>query len=75
MENKLVSTFDYKLIYIFRINDGKHNNLLKIGDATIHNVRNIDDLHPNCHDLNVAAKERIDSYTSTAGIVYELLYT
>ena len=69
------STFEYKLIYIFRINDNKHNGLLKIGDATIHTNKNYDELFNNCHDLNQAAKERIDSYTTTAGIVYELLHT
>lgn len=32
--SKFNSTFEYKLIYIFRINDKKHNGCLKIGDAT-----------------------------------------
>jgi superfamily II DNA or RNA helicase len=75
MENKFCSTFDYKLIYIFRINDEEHKNLLKIGDATIHTTAKYDSLPINCHELNVAAKNRIDSYTSTAGVVYELLHT
>ena len=30
------STFEYKLIYIFRVNDEKHSGCLKIGDATVH---------------------------------------
>lgn len=30
------NTFEYKLIYIFRINDETHKGYLKIGDATIH---------------------------------------
>lgn len=68
-------SFEYKLIYVFRINDGNHNGYLKIGDATIHTSKSFDQLPPNSHDLNYAAKKRIDEYTATAGIVYELLYT
>ncbi len=69
------NTFEYKLIYIFRINDELHNDCLKIGDATIHTNKKYFELLPNCHELNYAARKRIDEYTSTAGIVYELLYT
>ncbi len=69
------STFEYKLVYVFRIDDKTHEGLLKIGDATIHTTRPIEQLVPNCHDLNQAAKARINSYTATAGIEYELLYT
>ncbi len=72
---KFNSTFEYKLIYVFRINDGKHSDCLKIGDATIHTSKPYTALIPNCHDLNYAARERIDSYTSTAGINYDLLHT
>ena len=35
------STFEYKLIYVFRINDIVHDGLLKIGDATIHTTTHI----------------------------------
>lgn len=69
------STFEYKLIYVFRINDGNHTGCLKIGEATIHTNKLCSELNPNSHDLNYAARKRIDSYTSTAGIVYDLLYT
>lgn len=72
---KFNSTFEYKLIYVFRINDGRHSGCLKIGDATIHTSKPYTALTPNCHDLNYAARERIDSYTSTAGIKYDLLHT
>lgn len=72
---KFNSTFEYKLIYVFRINDGRHSGCLKIGDATIHTSKSYTALMPNCHDLNYAARERIDAYTSTAGIIYELLHT
>jgi hypothetical protein len=69
------STFYYKLIYIFRINDKLHSGALKIGDATIYSKKKFNELTPNCNDLNYAARKRIDSYTSTAGVVYELLHT
>lgn len=69
------STFEYKLIYIFRINDNAHKGLLKIGDATIHTNKKYSEIVPNSHDLNYAARERINSYTVTANIQYELLYT
>ena len=68
-------SFEYKLIYVFRINDENHKGYLKIGDATIHTDKLYTDLLPNSHDLNVAAKKRIDEYTSTAGIIYDLIYT
>lgn len=72
---KFNSTFEYKLIYVFGINDGKHEGCVKIGDATIHTSKPYTDFSPNCHDLNYAARQRIDAYTSTAGISYELLHT
>jgi len=75
MANKFESSFSYKLIYIFRINDDIHKGILKIGEATIKTEDTIDKLSPNCRQLNQAAKKRIDSYTNTAGIQYELLHT
>lgn len=75
IDSKFNSTFSYKLIYVFRINDGRHNGCLKIGDATIHTSKRYDQIDPNSHDLNYAARKRIDTYTTTAGIGYELLYT
>ena len=73
--NKFSSTFEYKLIYIFRINDKKHEGKLKIGDATIHTSKDKSELFNNCDDLIAAAKNRINEYTRTAGIEYELLHT
>ncbi len=67
------STFSYKLIYIFRINDKAHQDLLKIGDTSIDTET--DALAPNSKPLNEAAKQRIKSYTHTAGIQFELLHT
>lgn len=68
-------SFSYKLIYIFRINEESHQGKLKIGEATLHTAKDKSELNPNCDDLNTAAKDRINSYTSTAGIKYELLHT
>ena len=73
--NAFQSTFEYKLIYVFRINDEAHKGLLKIGEATCNTNKAPTDLIPNCHELNVAAKFRINQYTTTAGIAYDLLYT
>ncbi|MBP5687314.1 MAG: Eco57I restriction-modification methylase domain-containing protein [Muribaculaceae bacterium] len=68
------SSFKFKLIYVFRINDEEHKGCLKIGEATIESDKH-GDLTPNSHSLNQAAKQRINQYTNTAGITYELLHT
>lgn len=75
MTEKLFQTFESKLIYIFRINDNEHNGTLKIGEATVKTNIDINKLVPNCEELNKSAQSRIDSYTRTAGVKYQLLYT
>ncbi len=67
------SNLKAKLIYVFRIPDAAHSDCLKIGEATFEDG-NIA-LPPNSKALNKAAKARIDQYTKTAGISYELLHT
>ena len=67
------SNLKAKLIYVFRIPDAAHCDCLKIGEATFDDG-NIT-LPPNSSALNKAAKARIDQYTKTAGITYELLHT
>lgn len=67
--------FNYKVIYVFEIDDEKHKGLVKIGDATLNTNSSIDSLSPNCRELNQAALNRIKSYTNTAGIVPKLLHT
>lgn len=64
-----------KLIYVFRINDAAHQGCLKIGEATLPDGVNVFELAPSSHILNKAAKERINQYTKTAAIEYELIYT
>jgi type I site-specific restriction endonuclease len=71
---KFTSSLKLKLIYIFRINDEAHKGCLKIGEATS-DSENIYGLEPNSSALNRAAKKRIDQYTQTAGVTYDLLYT
>ncbi len=69
------STLKPKLIYVFRINDTAHAGCLKIGEATLPDGSDFGGFSPCSHVLNQAAKKRIDQYTRTAGISYELLYT
>jgi hypothetical protein len=71
---KFTSALKLKLIYVFRINDSQHLGCLKIGEATSDN-ENLWGLEPNSKALNEAAKKRINQYTQTAGISYDLLYT
>ena len=75
MENVFGTSFEYKLIYVFAINDEAHKGLLKIGDTTIQSDASIDTLFPNCKALNQAALSRIKQYTNTAGISVQLLHT
>lgn len=75
METVFGTSFEYKLIYVFAINDEAHKGLLKIGDTTIQSDDSIDALFPNCKALNQAALSRIKQYTNTAGISAQLLHT
>ena len=67
------SSLKPKLIYVFRIPDGTHADCLKIGEATFEDGDITQ--QPNSKSLNKAARARIDQYTKTAGIAYELLHT
>lgn len=71
---KYFSSLKLKLIYVFRINDAEHKDCLKIGEATCDD-ENVIGLAPNSKPLNEAARKRINQYTQTAGIRYELLHT
>lgn len=72
---KFNKTFAYNLIYVFRINDDFHKDILKVGLSSVNFDYDPNAIIPNHDILNTAAKKRIDQYTKTAGIVYELLYT
>ena len=71
---KYFSSLKLKLIYVFRINDAAHEGCLKIGEATCDD-ESVIGLTPNSKPLNEAAKKRINQYTQTAGIRYDLLHT
>jgi hypothetical protein len=71
---RFTSSLKLKLVYVFRINDTAHHGCLKIGEATCED-ENVFGLSPNSKALNEAARKRINQYTQTAGIAYDLLYT
>ena len=71
---KFTSSLKLKLIYVFRINDAAHRGCLKVGEATCCDD-NVFGFAPNSKVLNESAKKRINQYTQTAGIAYDLLYT
>lgn len=73
--NQFGNAFEYKVIYIFGINDSAHAGYLKIGDASLHTNTPIDKLAPNSRELNQAALARIKSYTNTAGVKPNLYHT
>ena len=68
------SSLKSRLIYIFAIGDEWHKDCLKIGETTLEED-NGDLLAPNDPLLQEAARNRIDQYTKTAGIAYQLLHT
>ena len=68
------SSLKSRLIYIFAISDDWHKDCLKIGETTLEED-NGDLLAPNDPLLHEAARKRIDQYTKTAGIAYQLLHT
>ena len=70
-----VETTKYKLIYVYTIEDKKHEGYLKVGDTDVISSLLPDQLTPNSKVLNDAARHRIDQQTQTAGVEYTLLYT
>ena len=72
---ELYNTSSYKVVYIFSMPDEAHKGLLKIGDATIHTNKTLNELTPNCEALREAAdKGRIKDYTFTVGVKVDLLW-
>lgn len=74
-KKKFNNTLAYNLIYVFRINDKAHEGSLKVGMATVKFDETPETIGSNHECLVVAAKNRIDQYTRTAGISYDLLHT
>ena len=69
-----IATYEYPVIYVYRIDDAKHKDILKVGLTSIE-AESADVLEANCDDLRKKAIERINQQTGTASIDYELLYT
>lgn len=69
------SSLKPRLIYVFAIADKQHEGSLKIGETTLGDDTGAALAAPNSDVLNQAAKARINQYTKTAGISYELLHT
>jgi len=68
------SSLKSRLIYIFAISDEWHKDCLKIGETTL-DEDNGDMLSANDPLLQEAARKRINQYTKTAGVAYQLLHT
>lgn len=75
MDNSFKNAFEYKVVYVFTIEDEAHKGYVKIGDATLHTETPLDRLTPNSRELNQAALTRIKSYTNTAGLTPKLLHS
>lgn len=74
MDHKF-QTYSHKIIYVFSIEKKTHHGLLKIGETSLSSTLNPLLISDDSIELNRAASKRIDLYTKTAGITYELLYT
>lgn len=73
--NASYNSFRPAIIYIFRINDISHVDMLKIGMTTLPDGVSLE-AAPNSPELNGAAEARIKQYTKTAAVVgVELLHT
>ena len=68
-----IATYEYPVIYVYRIDDAKHKDLLKVGMTAIE-AESADLLEPNCDELRQKATARINQQTGTAAIDYDLLY-
>lgn len=75
MDTNFKNAFEYKVIYVFTIDDEAHKGLVKIGDATLHTETPIDQLAPCSRELNQAALKRIKAYTNTAGLSPKVLHS
>ena len=51
-----LETFKYKLIYVYTIDDKKHEGYLKVGDTDVVSTLVPDQLTPNCKTLNDAGR-------------------
>lgn len=75
MSSTFNSTYSFKLIYVFRVNDAAHEGMLKVGHATLNTDTPKEQLPPGCTELETAARKRINQYAKTGLLKYELLHT
>ncbi len=73
---KYTDTLCPQVIYVFRINDEEHKGCLKVGMTKLTGeYPDFSKLQSNSNILNDVARARIEQYTSTAAIPYDLLHT
>lgn len=80
----------YKVLYVYQINDGKHEGRLKVGDATYHTTKTLDEIQEEANanspfrnagfpwstsEIEAAARKRIDEQTKTADVDYTLVWS
>ena len=80
-----LSPGSYKVLYVYTINDQDHQGRLKIGDATYHTSKTLEEIRAEATvvdgdlisspEIESAARARIDEQTKTADVKYELLFT
>lgn len=76
-----ISPGSFKVLYTYTIHDGKHDGRLKVGDATYHTDKTLDEIIAESEsdgqlftsdEIRAAAIARIDQQTYTADVEYEL---
>ena len=73
---KYTDTLCPQVIYVFRINDEEHKGCLKVGMTKLTGeYPDFSKLESNSTILNDVARARIEQYTSTVAIPYDLLHT
>lgn len=60
----------YKVLYAYSDTHPAHKGRLKVGDATLHSGKGLDEVTQS--EIEAAARARIDGYTKTADIAYTL---
>ena len=64
----------YKLIYCAKIDDDKHEGMLKIGDTDFTATKPLNQYMPNEESLQKEALERIKGWSGTASVGAQLVY-
>jgi superfamily II DNA or RNA helicase len=76
-----ISPGSFKVLYVYTIHDGKHDGRLKVGDATYHTDKTLEEIIAESKsdadlftsdEIRAAAIARINQQTYTADVEYEL---